>query len=577
MFIDPTKGREVWVVSGARLHERPDVGALGAGDISRAKAHWLRRDLLAWPGRAPAGSVFQLHAAAGQLKPAATGVTGGEALALDHRSGRVARRRAGGRPQVAGMTALRLSAADAARVPALLRGRWWCRCRGPMAACAIPAASSWPACWMTSLLTARSASWAGGVPVRVWAPTAQSAGGSAACRSHHLHSRRWSGGRRLERHRHSDCRGMSIASRSRFSCATGKVETNLVTDPYSRALSTNSQASTFVDLADPATAPPGWATLALPPLAAPEDITISELHVRDFSALDPAVPAAQRGTYSAFTLDTPGTRHLKSMARAGLTHVHLQPVFDIATIDESAASGRTRATGALPPIPSSSRPPWPPCDADGYNWGYDPWHFGVPEGSYAVQPEGVARVQEFRGMVQALAGMGLSTVVDVVYNHTNSSGQSRTSVFDRIVPGYYHRLSADGGVETSTCCENTASENRMMEKFIVDDVVHWARDYKIRGFRFDLMGHHMKRNMEKVRDALAALTLEKDGIDGAPSTCTARMGFRQVEKGKRGVNATLKEHGRHRHRHVQRPHPRRDRGGNPFGDRRGRLRHRALR
>jgi pullulanase-type alpha-1,6-glucosidase len=105
--------------------------------------------------------------------------------------------------------------------------------------------------------------------------------------------------------------------------------------------------------------------------------------------------------------------------------------------------------------------------------------------------------------------------MDVVYNHTTAHGQAERSVLDRIVPGYYHRLSATGVVETSTCCSNTATEHAMMEKLMVDSVVTWARDYKVDGFRFDLMGHHSRANMEAVRAALDELTVADDGVDGS--------------------------------------------------------------
>ena len=208
-------------------------------------------------------------------------------------------------------------------------------------------------------------------------------------------------------------------------------------------------------------------------------------------------------------------------------------------------------------------------DADGFNWGYDPWHFGVPEGSYAREAGGAARLVEFRRMIQALNGLGLRVVMDVVYNHTNASGQAPRSVFDRIVPGYYYRLNLDGDVETSTCCQNTASEHRMMEKFIVDDLVHWARDYKIDGFRFDLMGHHLRRNIERVRDALHALTPDKDGVDGAALYVYGEgWDFGEVAKNARGKNATqMNMSGTGVGTFNDRI---RDaiRGGNPFGDRR---------
>src|SRR5512145_2534243 len=118
-------------------------------------------------------------------------------------------------------------------------------------------------------------------------------------------------------------------------------------------------------------------------------------------------------------------------------------------------------------------------------------------------------------MVQALNQAGLRVVMDVVYNHTNASGQEAKSVLDKVVPGYYHRLNAEGAVETSTCCQNTATEHAMMEKLMIDSLVTWAKEYKVDGFRFDLMGHHMVENMLHVRQALDALTLEKDGVDGS--------------------------------------------------------------
>lgn len=178
------------------------------------------------------------------------------------------------------------------------------------------------------------------------------------------------------------------------------------------------------------------------------------------------------------------------------------------------------------------------ADTDGFNWGYDPWHYTVPEGSYAAQPDGAARVKEFREMVQALGRIGLRVVMDVVYNHTSASGQNERSVLDRIVPGYYHRYNADGDIERSTCCENTASEHRMMEKLLVDSAVTWARHYKVDGFRFDLMGHHMKRNMLKLRAALDALTPQNAGVDGSKVYIYGEgWNFGEVANGARGENA----------------------------------------
>ena len=134
---------------------------------------------------------------------------------------------------------------------------------------------------------------------------------------------------------------------------------------------------------------------------------------------------------------------------------------------------------------------------------------------------------------------GIEVLLDVVYNHTNASGQDEKSVLDRIVPGYYHRLNDKGQVETSTCCQNTASEHNMMEKLMVDSLVTWATEYKIDAFRFDLMGHHMKRNMIKVRETLDSLSLAEDGVNGAEIYMYGEgWNFGEVADNARGVNAT---------------------------------------
>lgn len=300
--------------------------------------------------------------------------------------------------------------------------------------------------------------------------------------------------------------------------STGQVEVNRVTDPYSVGLTLNSTHSVFVDLADPAFRPEAWVETEQP-VVRPVDQTIYELHVRDFSISDETVPEAVRGTYLAFAEeDSDGRRHLRDLAAAGLTTVHLLPTFDIATIEEDRAAQLEPPCDLASFAPDSSEQQ--ACideirDADGFNWGYDPFHFSTPEGSYAVQAYGGDRVAEFRTMVGALHSDGLQVVLDKVFNHTNASGQDARSVLDRVVPGYYHRLNAAGNVETSTCCQNVATEHQMAEKLMVDSVVTWARDYKVDGFRFDLMGHHSRENMLAVREALDALTVEEDGVDGS--------------------------------------------------------------
>lgn len=325
-----------------------------------------------------------------------------------------------------------------------------------------------------------------------------------------------------------------------YAPTTGKLETNHVTDPYATGLSLNSQRSQFLDLADPLHFPEGW-TEANAPEGAFNPV-VYELHVRDFSASDVSVPEELRGTFQAFALEeSAGRAHLEALHAAGLTHVHLLPSFDIATIEEDRSlwDDPGELTGYGPAGEEQQAAIAAIQDTDGYNWGYDPYHYNVPEGSYATDPDGPARTVEFRNMVQALHGIGLRVVMDVVYNHTNASGQADKSVLDKVVPGYYHRLDTNGNVATSTCCQNTATEHAMMERLMIDSLVQWARAYKVDGFRFDLMGHHMKQNMLNARAALDALTLEKDGVDGRQILMYGEgWDFGEVANNARGVNAT---------------------------------------
>lgn len=303
-----------------------------------------------------------------------------------------------------------------------------------------------------------------------------------------------------------------------FVPTTGQVEVNLVTDPYSYGLSVGSTRSVFVDLDDPALMPEVWRNTPNPPAIRGVDHTIYELHVRDFSIADPDVPPEARGTYTAFTLpESNGMHHLRRLAAAGMTTIHLLPTFDIASIPEN------RREQFHPEVPDAD----PASDAqqnavmhdahnDGFNWGYDPLHYSTPEGSYATEPNqyGGARVAEFRSMVGALHEVGLRVVLDQVFNHTMASGQDPESVLDRIVPGYYHRLDCQGTVENSTCCANIATERTMAERLMVDSIVTWAKHYRVDGFRFDLMGHHSRANMINIRRELDALRPGTDGIDG---------------------------------------------------------------
>ena len=277
---------------------------------------------------------------------------------------------------------------------------------------------------------------------------------------------------------------------------------NRVTDPYSISLDADSQRSFIADLDAAALQPPGWAA-SRPPARVRQatDMVIYELHVRDFSIHDRSVSRAARGKYLAFTeTGSRGMRHLRALARAGLSDVHLLPVFDLASVPEHGCLNPQVPERAAADSEAQQAAVMASAAGDCFNWGYDPWHYSAPEGSYASDAaQGQRRILEFRRMVQALHAAGLRVGMDVVYNHTAASGQHAQSVLDRIVPGYYQRLDGQGRVERSTCCDNTATEHRMMAKLMIDSVALWARAYKISSFRFDLMAHQPRAVMEALQ------------------------------------------------------------------------------
>jgi pullulanase-type alpha-1,6-glucosidase len=554
-FTVPSAGTEVAFQYNASTHVlRIFVGGIPRGNLALAQAHWVAPDLIAWDvGNVQPGTVFRLHAAPdGGLALSDDGVSGGTGnwdLAYDP-AGLPADVKAKF-PQLALFKAFRLPAAAVADAPAILKGQ--IAVSKALNGQRLDATSLQIPGVLDALYTyggPLGVTFSGGKPtLRVWAPTARSVtlqvfddstgpttttrpmttdGASGVWTVAGDPSWKWK---------------YYLYEVEVYVRSEGKVVKNLVTDPYSFSLSMNSGRSQIVDLSDHRLKPPGWDHVRKPPLAAPEDIVVYELHVRDFSANDPSVPPDRRGTFLAFAEeDSNGMRHLERLAKAGLTHVHLLPSFDFATVDEDKSHWQSPA-GDLstfgPAATDQQAAVTAVKDVDGFNWGYDPWHYTVPEGSYSTAPDGAARIREFREMVQSLNHAGLRVVMDVVYNHTTASGQNAKSVLDRIVPGYYHRLNGDGFVETSTCCQNTASEHAMMEKLMVDSVVTWATAYKVDGFRFDLMGHHMKSNMLNVRAALDALTPRNAGVDGRGIYVYGEgWNFGEVANNARGVNAT---------------------------------------
>jgi len=308
-----------------------------------------------------------------------------------------------------------------------------------------------------------------------------------------------------------------------------QIEVLDVTDPYSVGLALNGRFSQFVNLADEDLKPEGWDTHTIPTITDPEDAVLYEGHIRDFSALDASTTAVNRGKYMAFTeKDSAPMQHLTTLAAKGLTHFHMLPANDIATINEDTSktvdfSSTVQKVCALKPTAEVCSDNTPRDmtigelyssfnvlsepgaaqalsqqlrDIDQFNWGYDPKHFNAPEGSYSSNPDDVARIIEMRAMNQSLHEVGLRVVLDVVYNHTNASGLFENSVFDKVVPGYYHRYDVDNGsIVRETCCDDTEPRNRMMAKFMQDSLLLWTEHYKFDGFRFDIMSQATKQTM----------------------------------------------------------------------------------
>ncbi|MCC3153133.1 type I pullulanase [Hymenobacter sp. BT770] len=321
---------------------------------------------------------------------------------------------------------------------------------------------------------------AGQATLRVWAPTAEA-----------LHLRLYAagtGGAPLAEHLMRKAEGGTwtctlpagtIGFYSVQATIKGKAMAE-VADPYAHAVGLNGQRGAVLN---PATAqPPGWADDLRPALKQPTDIVIGEVHVRDLS-MHPQSGIREKGKFLGVAqLGTRGpngvTTGLDHLVELGLTHVHLLPTNDFASIDEAA-----------------------PASANRYNWGYDPLNYTVPEGTYATDAADPAvRIRELKQLVGNLHSQGLRVVLDVVYNHTSNAARS---AFEQLVPGYYYRHNPDGTLSNATACGNeVASERPMVRKLIVESVAYWAREYHADGFRFDLMGVLDIETMRAVRVAL---------------------------------------------------------------------------
>ena len=248
---------------------------------------------------------------------------------------------------------------------------------------------------------------------------------------------------------------------------------------YARAVGVNGKRAMVLDLSS--TNPPGWDEDRGPEVKHPNEMVLYELHIRDLT-IHPDSGCSMPGKYPGLT--EKGTRNRDGLPTGfdhirelGVTHIHLLPSFDYCSVDESQ------------------------LDRPQFNWGYDPQNYNVPEGSYASDPfNAEVRIREFKQMVKDLHEEGLGVIMDVVYNHT---GITEKSNFNLEVPGYYYRHTKNGRWSDASGCGNeTASERTMMRKFIIESCKHWAKEYHIDGFRFDLMGIHDIETMNLLTEEL---------------------------------------------------------------------------
>ncbi len=261
---------------------------------------------------------------------------------------------------------------------------------------------------------------------------------------------------------------------------TTSVGTQEAVDPYAKSTGVNGNRGMVVDLA--LTNPYGWEKSDLQiKITKYSEAVIWEVHLRDFS--NRIESSKYKGKYLAFTERGLINEHgvpvgVDYLARLGVTHVHLLPVFDFATVDESS-------------------------DEAQFNWGYDPKNYNAPEGSYSSDPyNGEVRIREFKEMVKALHKAGIGVVMDVVYNHTYEANSS----FNKIVPYYYYRYTSSGeNTSASGCGNDTASERYMFGKFMVESAEYWVSEYKLDGLRFDLMGLHDLETMQRIECAVHAV------------------------------------------------------------------------
>lgn len=561
---------EVWIISGdpTLYFTQPSAAQLLNGSFLKAQAFWIDRNtvLIQEAYVQSGGQYFLASDPAAGLALTSAGVTGGTDIPLTAGGTLTADQKARFPQLSTGYAVLTLpSTLKQADFDALVRGQLAVfveRANGSLTyATGVQDAGALDDLYAYSGrlgVIVRNSSWdgysewrdfddddAGALKLKVWAPTAQSmnlqlfnADGDttpAQTVAMHEHNGVW-----VATLDASWIGKYYLLDEKVYAPAVRSVVENLVTDPYSIDLALNATKSRFTDVDARINTPAGWEDDQAPALARVNDLSIYELHVRDFSVGDATVPAGHRGTYLAFTdMGSDGMKHLEQLADAGLKAVHLLPTFHFNSINEDKTTWKTTSdlTGFAPDSQSQQAAVAAVQSADGYNWGYDPDHYLAPEGGYAVDPP--YRVKEYRQMVMGLHRAGLRVIQDVVFNHTSGFGQASNSILDQVVPNYYNRLDNDGNLETGSCCADTATEHLMMGKLQQDAILWNVKKYKIDGFRFDILSFTFVKNVNQIQQALAKLTLEKDGVDGSKIYIYGEgFNFGETANSALGVNAS---------------------------------------
>ena len=541
MYLDVATNTQAWAISGNAMvfTETPTPTQILDSLLNVEQAYWIDRQRVAiLPQFAQSGATYALSSSlTGGLSVTPTGITGGTSIPLTA-GGSLTADELARYPQLSGYTVLQLPAnTPLSAIQTALQGQLALSVVGQNGALDYATGLQFAGVLddlyyypgaLGVIFHAGNEQWSDfpdlenyAVKLKIWAPTAQSV--SLEIFDHETDT---APSATLPMTNHNGVWGVGgdISWQGKYYLysvkvwvpADGAVDTNVTSDPYSIDIALNGTKSRITNLDSEGTKPAGWDNSTSPALASFSDMSLYELHVRDFSVNDQTVPASHRGMYEAFNdQNANGMKHLRALAQSGLKAVHILPSFHFASVNEDKSTWIIpTGLAAYPPDGQQQQAAVTASQTNpAYNWGYDPVHYMAPEGSYAINPDN--RVSEYRTMVEGLHNAGLRVVQDVVFNHTNASGEGPNSNLDEVVPNYYHRLDANGSLETGSCCADTAAEHKMMEKLIIDTLVLNAKEYKIDGFRFDIMSFMFTYNMQDIQNALQALTVEKDGVDGS--------------------------------------------------------------